>query len=934
MLSTTLPTKIAWDNIEFTASDIAITGWLLFALDYTRRIEVEQRLARVLWLWPVLNALIIWTDPFHHLVRSSSHLMLQDGISLLFYEYGAWFRVYLAYTYTIAMLSIGLVVLTLVHTPRFYQLQVGAVVVGMVSPLLSGFLTVSGLVPLPALSHLDVTPIAYIVTTPLWAWALFRQRLLDLMPIARNQLIEHMPDGLLVLDNQQRIVDINPGASRLLHSTDDPVLGTAATNLLPALESRLTSEPVRLTVEYQSRADALSRWLELHITPLYDQRGQSVGWMVMLRDQTEHWQMNQALRAQHVQIEREITDRQQVEEAYRNLVEFSLQGLLILQGGRVVFANPTIETIHGYTAEELQAMPAEAILSLIHPEDRPTIQRRMQASLNDGRVIQRNEHRIICKDGQIRWVEVYGVLVIFRGAPAYQLTFIDITERKQAEEAYRTLVDNSMQGLIILQDGRTVFANAAASQVTGYSVAELLAMSPAEAAAAVHPDDRTMVVQRGKDRLDEHDVPQHYSFRIISKDGIVRWLEAFAVRISYRGRPAIQMAYIDITERKRLEEELHALNADLEQRVAARTADLAHSEARYRTLVETSPNAVLMTDLDGTIIYCNQQTAALFGAGSTADLIGRCCADLSVSELSSGIPLETLLISGAVRNQEVTLHRDDGSHFPAEVHGSLVTNEQSEPRAIILVIRDLSEQRQWQAHLLSTERFVIGGRLAASIAHEINTPLQALQNFLELSQMSTEDDRQLFLVSARAELQRVERIVRQLLNLYRPQTTAPGPVDMSALIERILLLLRRQAREQRVRIVSEVSTPTLAWGVADALTQVLLNILVNALDAMPAGGILTLRTWTQAEQVCVAVQDTGTGISPEWQTHIFEPFVTTREHGTGLGLHISQQIMQQHGGSILLESTPGVGSTFTLILPAAAIRSVLSLPSHRNGEEL
>ncbi len=797
LLAGTQTVRVFWDNIQFTGSDIAVLGALLFALVYTGRTETARRLNRWIWLVPVINIAMIWTDPLHRLVRSSIWTEAHNGLQLLFYQYGPWFWIWIAMTYLASLVVIVLLLAALLRARRYYQLQLGAVLLGMLIGLFTGIMTITGRIPILDLAHLDITPLALLVTAPIWAWAIFRRRFLDLLPVARDSLIEQMQDGFLVLDRRRRVVDINPGARALLRCGDVPVIGVDAAELLPALSSQSLSKPSLTMFEHRpaDAPDAAPRWLELRISPLYDQYGQTGGCMLIIHDRTEHQQMEQALREQNARLADEIAERERV------------------------------------------------------------------------------------------------------------------------EEAYRTLVDNSIQGFIIFQDGRARFVNQATERITGYSIAELLAMPHGIAATAIYPDDRGTVVARGKARQEGEDVPSQYAFRIIRKDGQIRWIETFAVRVPYQGRPAVQMAYLDITERKQAEEALQLLNAQLEQRIAERTADLARSEARYRTLVETSPNAVLMIGCDGRIIFCNRQTTVLFGYADTGALIGRPYAELLAHELAGVAPLPELPANGTVHTQECVLRRSDGSHFPAEVSSALVAGGVGDGEAGMVVLRDLSTQREMQARLIATERFATGGQLVASIAHEINTPLQALQNFLELSQITTADEQHQFLRSAIAEMQRVQRIVRQLLDVYKPGGIMPGPVDVSQLIERMVLLLRKQAAEKNIRIVVDEQMPAYVNGNADELAQVLLNMLVNALDAMPNGGSLQIQTAGDGGQTLIRISDTGIGISPEQQSQIFDAFFTTRPQGTGLGLYVCRQIIERHGGRILLESRPGAGSTFTLVLP-------------------
>jgi signal transduction histidine kinase len=233
----------------------------------------------------------------------------------------------------------------------------------------------------------------------------------------------------------------------------------------------------------------------------------------------------------------------------------------------------------------------------------------------------------------------------------------------------------------------------------------------------------------------------------------------------------------------------------------------------------------------------------------------------------------------------------------------------------------VTERVQLHERVIANERFAASGRLAASVAHEINTPLQSIQTALGLIGVADAERRATYLAHALEETQRVARIVRQLLDLYRPGGTT-GPVNLNTLAERLLLLIGKRLRDQRVSVemALDADLPDL-HGRADELMQLVLNLLVNAIEAMPDGGTLQIGTRIlndPPDHVAIMISDTGVGISPHMQKRIFEPFVTTRQHGTGLGLSICSQIVERHGGSITVASRLDAGSTFTVVLPRSA----------------
>jgi len=241
-------------------------------------------------------------------------------------------------------------------------------------------------------------------------------------------------------------------------------------------------------------------------------------------------------------------------------------------------------------------------------------------------------------------------------------------------------------------------------------------------------------------------------------------------------------------------------------------------------------------------------------------------------------------------------------------------------------LREL-ERRRLEQVLFDSEKLAATGRLAASIAHEINNPLEAVQNALYLLQkeLGADANNRRYLEIASRETQRMSRILRQMLGFYRQQE-AMGETDLNALAEEAAGLVSKRLRERGVQIATQLDPglPRIRAS-ADQLKQVLLNLLLNAADSMPKGGTITVATQAGAgtetevfgrDAVQIQVRDTGEGIPDELIARIFEPFFSTkRGKGTGLGLWVSQGIVQSHGGTMRVRSRVGRGTTFMITLP-------------------
>ncbi len=230
------------------------------------------------------------------------------------------------------------------------------------------------------------------------------------------------------------------------------------------------------------------------------------------------------------------------------------------------------------------------------------------------------------------------------------------------------------------------------------------------------------------------------------------------------------------------------------------------------------------------------------------------------------------------------------------------------------------ELERSQAQLIQAEKMAAIGRLAASVAHEINNPLQAIHNSLHLSlhERLGEDKRKEYLGMAQTEVQRLIEIVQRMLDFYRPSRGGVMLSDVNGVMENVLALAHKRLQHGNIRARTDLDPDLpLVPMVSDQITQVGLNIVINAVDAMPLGGILRLETALSqdGEWVLVRFHDSGLGMSSEQIANLFEPFYTTKSDGTGLGLAISYRIVERHGGEIEVLSQPGEGSTFVLRLP-------------------
>jgi two-component system NtrC family sensor kinase len=296
-------------------------------------------------------------------------------------------------------------------------------------------------------------------------------------------------------------------------------------------------------------------------------------------------------------------------------------------------------------------------------------------------------------------------------------------------------------------------------------------------------------------------------------------------------------------------------------------------------------------------------------AGLTARAI--LCVPLTIRDRVIGAIAVINKLNGAFTNQDRDLLQAMAASVAVAVENANLYSE----------LADFAEElERSQAQLVQAEKMAAIGRLAASIAHEINNPLQAIHNTLHLSLHKglEVDKRSHYTGLAQAEVQRLIEIVQRMLDFYRPSKGGTEPTDINSILENVLTLAQKRLEHGNVRVNTHLAQklPPVPM-VADQITQVFLNVIINAIEAMPSGGDLDLETSLSqdGEWALVRFHDTGAGMSAEEIANLFEPFYTTKTDGTGLGLAISYGIIERHGGMIDVSSQPGQGTTFVVKLP-------------------
>ena len=349
----------------------------------------------------------------------------------------------------------------------------------------------------------------------------------------------------------------------------------------------------------------------------------------------------------------------------------------------------------------------------------------------------------------------------------------------------------------------------------------------------------------------------------------------------------------------------------------------------WRMLFDQNLAGVFCSTVDGEMLECNLSFARIFGYDSPAEIARRPGSDYYFDPDDRQIYIEKLRAVGSVRNLELTLRKKDGTAVTILENVTLLPAERGQPEAMLGTVIDITESKQAQEALVRAEKLAAVGRLAATIAHEINNPLEAVTNTLFLARTHpdlTPALRELVQL-AEQQLSRVATITRQTLGFFRG-ATEPTTTHIATILDDALALYQAKIHAKNIRLVKQVRFNGPIQARPGELRQAFSNLVANAIDAVSEGGDLVLRVgrgrdWGSGiPGVTVTVADSGPGIDPQHRKRIFEPFFTTKsDTGTGLGLWLTREIVLRHSGRIRYRSSSrpgGSGTTITIFLPTAS----------------
>jgi PAS domain S-box-containing protein len=587
----------------------------------------------------------------------------------------------------------------------------------------------------------------------------------------------------------------------------------------------------------------------------------------------------------------------------------SLPGVFYIfnQEGRFLRWNRRFEEVTGCTSEEFAKHHP---LDFFRGQDRELIGERIGKVFEEGAADA--EAEIVARDGTAVAHYFTGRALELEGETCLIGMGVDIGRRRELEVERERLFNVSPDPLCILGfDGLFRDVNPSWERVLGYSREELLGRSFLE---FLHPDDRDSSLKPFEEA--RKGVRIHgFENRYLHRDGGWRWF-SWTSNVDLE-RCVVYGLARDVTKDKEVAEALR------------------QSEERYRSLVESAQDAILTLSSDGTITSANPEFETI--TGWQRELwIGRPYKDLLHPD---DLPLAMEVLGKLERDEamlmvEVRVIGKAGVEIPVEVKASRITIKEGELQ-ILLVARDVRQRKDLDDRILRINRLDAGGRLAAGVAHDFNNLLMVIQGNTDLllADRTLSEDTARGLRQIRDAGNRGAALVQRLMGLTRMPETQFKAVEVNQVVEGFTSMLDRLLKKSFETVLDLCPDPTKVQADSGMLEQVLMNLVVNARDAMPDGGVLTITTrqCKVDEQMArayraahaglyirLSVKDTGTGIPLKDQVRIFEPLFTTKKEGegTGLGLATVHIILQQHGGWVDLESELGAGATFHVYLPA------------------
>jgi PAS domain S-box-containing protein len=680
----------------------------------------------------------------------------------------------------------------------------------------------------------------------------------------------------------------------------------------------------------------------------------------------------------HDITERQLAEEalKESERQYRTLIEQSNDAIYILYNNRFELINRRFSELFGVTAEEVRS-PDFDFMAMVVPQSLPIIEERLSRIRQGESVPPRYEFRARTRDGREVPLEVTVSYVDYRGGTATQGIVRDITARKEAEEAlrrseqhFRSLIENALDIITLVDErGIILFSSPSIERVLGYTPEELLGRSAYD---LIHPDDLLLVTEKFERGVQQPGATASIAFRCRHKDHSWRILEASSKNLLHD--PVVAGMVInsrDVTERRQADEALQRRTNELEA-LAKVSAALRTARSVDDMLPHVLENAVdLVGGVNGSLYLVEPESGDLVARGGyppNERLLGRrfkpgqgitghvaLTGKTHVSpkliedplacilpEEAAVLPLHGGHVSLPLRAQErvvgiLNVSFPEKSPFnQAEIRLLTAISEIAGSGLDRAMVMETLEQRVEErtrelaeANRRLTELDQLKSKFVSDVSHELRTPVANLSLYVDLMQRGRPEKRTAYLSVLREQTDRLVHLITDVLNLaqleFAEGRVAFEAVDLNALLEQLVAAHRLQAETAGLNLCfAPLTGLPQVHGDRNQLSQVVANLLTNAINYSQSGEIRVQTCLVgNGERACFSVHDDGIGIDPEDIPHLFERFYrghrTSQSNipGTGLGLAIVKEIVDLHGGEVQIESAPGAGAIFRIVLPVA-----------------
>ena len=730
-------------------------------------------------------------------------------------------------------------------------------------------------------------------------------------------ILAHVSDAVIAIDNEYNIIYLNKRAERQYNINAREFIGRSLKTVyeyrwLNPDDKEIAKENLVKNGWWQGENIHIKKnfeqiYVELSVSLLNDNSGNKIGLLAVIRD---------------------ITQRKQAEEKLRQTEALLQEAERIAKIGSWSWDLTTDETwwskqFYRFTNRDKgNSTPRiETISQFIHPDDRKRVNQLTINAIEKG-IPYETEFRFIRSDGSIGYAfsrgkierDTKGNIVRFYGISK------DVSQYKQVESAlreseqrFRKMADTAPVMIWMAgYDKLCYYFNAVWLEFTGRSLDQEIDNGWTN---GVHPDDRDRCVQIYEDSFDTH---QAFSmeYRLQDKNGDYRWiLDKGTPRFNSDGNfEGYIGSCIDITERKQAEEKI----------------------AEQAVLLDVATDAILLRSLEGTILYCNQSAERMYG-WTAKEAIGKAANELLFKEITQELmnAMQEVERSGSWLG-ELKKVTKQGRDITVASRWTLVSDEAGNPKSILTVDTDITENKLLESQFLRIQRLESLGTLASGIAHDLNnmlTPILAISQLLPLKLSNVDKTSSEMLKILEANAKRGADLVKQVLSFARGNEGKRTVLQVKHILKDIEQFAKGTFPKS---ITIERNFPQNLWtvsGDATQLHQVFMNLVVNARDAMTEGGILSIEAENKfidesyarmnieakvGSYVLVTISDTGIGISPQIIDRIFDPFFTTKEvgKGTGLGLSTVLGIIKNHGGFIEVSSEIAKSTQFRVYLPS------------------